>query len=327
MSDTTVTPYVDTSTPETLLEKNVNFAFGIAFLVIVVVSALRMRNTPPVAAAAETTVVTAFYSLICATATIRAVYFLIPSTVWQPAYTPTALEAHEDAGWFSYMLAECTVTLGSLTLFSIFILILVYWADILQKYYNPGARRTVPMHTFGYLTSALALAALLNVVLFFLGVYTTEGMVLGNALLLSATSLVCVTEITIFSRKFQNVLQTLGAINQVSTESQVKRIVWITVTGNVFFVSRALLEMFFCALLLVTWYQTGSVQRSFAHVTWDIFCVCKYGAEVMILSLMLHILQSRFNSSSSSNGGGSTNGTYQKVPEAETSGGGGGVVV
>ena len=102
-----------------------SIALGICFAVIMVVSALRMRQTP-IAAAAETTVVTAFYSLICATSCLRALYFLLPPIHHTP---PVALEKGEDSSWFSTLLAESLVTLGSLTLFSIFILILVYWAD------------------------------------------------------------------------------------------------------------------------------------------------------------------------------------------------------
>jgi hypothetical protein len=58
--------------------------------------------------------------------------------------------------------------------------------------------------------------------LFLLKFYTSEGMILVDSLLLGIVSLICVAEISIFSHRFRTVLRTLGAINQVSTESQVK---------------------------------------------------------------------------------------------------------
>jgi len=219
------------------------------------------------------------------------------------------------------------VTAGSLALFSIFILILVYWADILKKYFHPGSRRSLPMVTFLTLVVTLGGMMVLNVVLFLVKMYTTEGMILFHAILLAVVSIVCVCEITIFSHRFRTVLKTLGAINQVSTDSQVRRIVWITVTGNLFFVTRAFLETVFATLLILYWHQTGTVARSFTHLWWDIYTALKYASEVIILALMLYILQSRFHSAASSatsaassqgaGGGAASGGGYQRVPDAE----------
>lgn len=273
---------------------------------------------------AETTVVTAFYSLILATSILRAVWFVIPilySMVMTSLsddnadyiqYTPVAVNAWDTTqtpSWMIYAMSEMIVTAGSLTLFSIFILILVYWADILKKYYNPGSRRSLPMVTFLGLVGTLCALELVNLAFFLLGFYSTEGMILFNAILLSVVSIICVCEITIFSRKFQNVLKTLGAINQVSTDSQIKRIVWITVTGNLFFFTRALLETVFSSLLVVYWFQYHSVNRVFTHTWWDTYTFVKYWSEITILALMLHILQSRFSNSAS---GGAGSGSRQQ---------------
>ena len=300
----------------TVFEEYSDIVLGVAFLLTALVAAKRMYVNSRLFAGtiesrgndgqgssgggAETTVVTAFYSLILATALLRSMWFLIPSFVWHPHYTPVALYAFETTDtspteWIGYTLSELVVTIGSLTLFSIFILILVYWADILKKYYNPGCRRTLPMTTFISLVLTLIGLEILNLLLFLFGRYSTEGMILFNAVLLAVVSIVCVCQITIFSKKFQNVLITLGAINQVSTDSQIKRIVWITVTGNLFFFSRALLETVFAGILLVYYLQYQTINKVFTHSWWDTYTLLKYWSELIILALMLHILQSRFN--------------------------------
>lgn len=293
---------------------------------------------------AETTVVTAFYSLILATAILRSIWFLVPviivllndelslSDTNIIQYTPVAIYAWDNTinkySWIGYAINELIVTSGSLTLFSIFILILVYWADILKKYYNPGSRRSLPMITFLGLVSSLVVLEIINILLFLCKFYSSEGMILFNAILLAIVSIICVCEITIFSRKFQNVLKTLGAINQVSTDSQIRRIVWITVTGNVFFLSRAILETIFAVMLLIHYIQYHTINRFFTHTWWDIYTIIKYTCEIIILILMLHILQSRFSQqqSQSQNRTSSTptgaqpsqNNTvgYSKVPDA-----------
>lgn len=154
------------------------------------------------------------------------------------------------------------------------------------------------MTFLGFVATLLALA-LLNVFLFLLGLYTTEGMILYHAVLLAVVSIICVCEITIFSHRFRTILKTLGAINQVSTDSQIRRIVWITLTGNLFFVTRATLELAFCLTLVFYWHQTGTVARPFTHLWWDLYTGLKYASELTIMALMLYILQSRFHAAAS----------------------------
>ena len=273
----------------------------------------------------ETTVVTAFYSLILLTSTLRTIWLIVPSTFWSPYYTPHAMMAFdsEHPQWSLRFLEILLVGAGSLCLFSIFILILVYWADILKKYFYPGARRSKPMVTFLVLVSVLLIVQILNAVLFLMKNYSTEGMILVNAVTLSLVSLVCVCEITIFSHRFRTVLKTLGAINQVSTESQVKRIVWITVTGNLFFFARAFIETIFAVMLIVYWHKNGTVAEVFSHNLWDSYILLKHWSEVAILSLMLYILQSRFTSSLDGTGDSAAEqgkGGYEAVPDSEPEG-------
>jgi hypothetical protein len=299
---------------ETTFEVAMDALFGVAFLITAIFAAKRMTWTRQ-QGGSETTVVTAFYSLILVTSVLRAIWFLIPATVWTPSYTPVAVFAWdpEHPSWIGAFLSELVLTAGSLALFSIFILILVYWADILKKYFHPASRRSIPMVTFLMLVALLVAFEIVNLVCFLCQLYSTEGMILYNSVLLAAVSIVCVCEITIFSHRFRTVLKTLGAINQVSTDSQVKRIVWITVTGNLFFFTRAFLETIFCVYLLLWWKEEHTVARAFSHAWWDTYVAVKFVSEITILSLMLYILQSRFASNASASAGG-----YSSVPNAET---------
>mmetsp|Transcript_4317 Transcript_4317/g.10418 ORF Transcript_4317/g.10418 Transcript_4317/m.10418 type:complete len:359 (-) Transcript_4317:289-1365(-) len=278
-----------------------DIVFGTLFLVTAVFAAKRMSWTRQ-NSGAETTVVTAFYSLIFVTSILRAIWFLIPATVWTPSYTPVAIYAFDTdhPAWLGAFFSEFVLTMGSLSLFSIFILILVYWADILKKYFHPASRRAIPMVVFLAWVSFLVVLEIGNIAAFFFQLYTTEGMILFNSFLLAIVSFVCVYQITVFSHRFKTVLKTLGAINQVSTESQVTRIVWITMTGNLFFFTRAFLESIFCFYLYVYWKEEHTVARSFSHPFWDKFVGVKFFSELVILSLMLYILQSRFSGGSSS---------------------------
>lgn len=304
--------------PETTFEFFSDAIIGAAFLATAVVAAKRM-STSRSHGGAETTVVTAFYSLILLTSSLRSVWFLIPASVWSPYYTPHAVMAFDPGEqWGLKFLEIVLMGLGSLCLFSIFILILVYWADILKKYFYPGARRSKPMVTFLLLVAVLLAIQLLNATLFLCRRYSSEGMILVNSITMSLVSIVCVCEITIFSHRFRTVLKTLGDLNQVSTETQVKRIIWITVTGNIFFFTRAFLETTFAIVLIIYWHRTGTVAEVFSHATWDSYILLKHWSELAILALMLYILQSRFTSAVGNGNGfvGSEDG-YQAVPDTD----------
>eukprot|EP01082_Thalassiosira_pseudonana_P002685 g3067.t1 g3067 contig12:1350766-1351477(-) len=135
--------------PETGFEFYSDAVLGFGFLVTAILAAKRMSSSRS-QGGAETTVVTAFYSLILLTASLRTIWFIVPGTVWSTNYTPHAVMAFDSANpdWLMQFLEILLVGAGSLCLFSIFILILVYWADILKKYFYPGARRSKPMLTF-----------------------------------------------------------------------------------------------------------------------------------------------------------------------------------
>mmetsp|Transcript_16952 Transcript_16952/g.34890 ORF Transcript_16952/g.34890 Transcript_16952/m.34890 type:complete len:324 (+) Transcript_16952:321-1292(+) len=204
----------------TTFEKWMDVAFGVAFLITAIIAAKRMtwtRQQP----GAETTVVSAFYSLILVTSIFRSIWFLIPAEVWTPSYTPVAIYAWDNKhpAWIGAFLSEFVLTAGSLALFSIFILILVYWADILKKYFLPGSRRSIPMVTFLGLVFILVALEICNIVAFSFGLYTTEGMILFNSVLLAFVSIVCVCEITVFFSQIQNCLEDAWC-NQSSLDGQ-----------------------------------------------------------------------------------------------------------
>jgi len=230
----------------------------------------------------ETTVVTAFYSLILITSLSRTLWFTIPSYVLESSYAPEPIMAFGKTPWVGTFLSELLLSFGSLCLFSIFILILVYWHDILLKYFYPGLKRNKPISTFLTITGSLFVLQGTNMALFLLKFYTSEGMILVDSVLLGVVSLICVAEISIFSHRFRTVLRTLGAINQVSTESQVKRIVWITVTGNIYFLVRAALEISLSISLVLNYNSRKTFVAAFTDAQWDMYILAKHWCEVRL---------------------------------------------
>ena len=132
-------------------------------------------------------VVTILHVLILLTSVLRALlWFGIPEWIWRH-HLSQSNKTSSDAVVYAFraqypglgkFMSQVLVTAGSLALFSIFILILVYWADILKKYFRPGERRPRPMTAFVSWVLTLAGIEALNVIFVLLGLYPTEGMIL-----------------------------------------------------------------------------------------------------------------------------------------------------
>ena len=76
------------------------------------------------------------------TSALRGIWFVVPGTVWSMYYTLHAVMAfdpNDESRWVLQFVEVLLEGLGSLSLLSIFILILVYWTDILKKYFYPDA--------------------------------------------------------------------------------------------------------------------------------------------------------------------------------------------
>jgi len=240
------------------------------------------------------TAIKTFYFLIFGAAALRAIWFFIPSDVLEPSYAPAEVWAFQTPHWEGTLISEILLSGGSLCLFAIFVLIIIYWADLLKKVFKP-VRKHEPMTTFLTIMGSLAAFEIANFSLFCAGIYSSQVMTLLDSIMLALLSMVCVVEISIFSHRFRTVLTTLGAINQVPTDSQVRTIVWITVFGNVFFVLRAAIELFLAATFFALWKEKkplDSLATPRNHF-WDVYLLIKHTLELLILFLMLWTLQSR----------------------------------
>jgi hypothetical protein len=216
-------------------------------------------------------VITLFFSLITLTALMRAIWFLIPSTSLEETYSPIPIKAFETRGWKGILISEILLAMGSLSLYGVFLLVICYWAHMLQKVENPEVPETNyllpqsgsnyqtirskrgPMETFGLMMLFLSGVECLNIILFVFRFYNSEAMILFDSLLFSITSLATLIAISLFSNRIRVVLTMMGVINGNSTKPQVRRILAITVAANIFFGLRLLIEVSISLYLISLW--------------------------------------------------------------------------
>jgi multisubunit Na+/H+ antiporter MnhC subunit len=250
-----------------------DIVLGLSFLIIALFSGWRTFLYFSLSGGGK--VVTVFYLLITATAVIRTIWFLIPSSVLEGNYSPVPTLAFESPRWKGVLVSEVMLGSGSLCLYAVLLLVVCYWAHMLQKVEHPESpdtnyliysqqrgggsynrqfkQRRGPMSTFAWTMFGLVGAQALNIILFLCRVYNSEVLILYDSILFSFTSLSIIVAITIFSNKIRVVLTTIGVINENSTKPQVRRILAITVAANIFFVTRLVIELSITALLLTLW--------------------------------------------------------------------------
>lgn len=234
-------------------------------------------------------VVTYFYMLYAICAVTRAVWFLVPSAVLEPSYAPRPVFAFRGR-WIGTMASEILLSSGSVALFALFILLIVMWADLLQRLYNETLTRDKPLSSFMTILGVVCLLEVANIVCFLFSVYSSEGMILVDAVLFASASIICVFELTKFSHRIRRVLQTMMGINEVSYENQIFRILSFTVIGNLFFLCRATVEAV-CALSLVMfWHRNRTLEKVFNSQWWDAYILVKHWSEVAILTLIYAVL-------------------------------------
>ena len=204
-----------------------------------------------------------FYCLIFASSLSRAVWFLIPSSVLEVSYAPVAIVAWQSKGWFGTLISELLAAVGSLSLYSVFILVTCYWSTMMRKVnieiLEPhGLVRPKPsglgaIKRFLLIFGTIVAFQLLNLLLFLFEIINSEGMILFDSITLSVVAVVISGFMTILSTRIRVLLMTIGAINSSSTRPQTNRILAMTRVGNGFFFIRVALELAFtlyCIILM-----------------------------------------------------------------------------
>ena len=198
-------------------------------------------------------VITLFYSLIFLSSATRAIWFLIPSSVLEVSYAPVAIVAWESDGWIGTFVSELLAATGSLSLYSVFILVTCYWSTMMRKVnieilephgvVRPKPRGLGAIKMFLIIIGVIGAVQLLNITLFLTEAINSEGMILFDSITLSIVAVITSAFMTVLSTRIRVVLMTIGAINSNSTRPQTNRILAMTRVGNAFFFIRVALEL------------------------------------------------------------------------------------
>ncbi|CAN0473553.1 unnamed protein product [Laminaria digitata] len=109
----------------------------------------------------------------------------------KPTYEPSTEYAFKGH-WVGTYCSEILLFVGSLSLFSIFILMAIFWADLLKGIFKDSLRPSHPMASFTTVAAGLAAAEGVNSCLFFARVYSSQGMLMFERCVREMRVRVCV---------------------------------------------------------------------------------------------------------------------------------------
>lgn len=158
----------------------------------------------------------------------------------------------------------------------------------------PVTTHVGPFTTFSVFMLTLLCAAGLNILLFLRGVYSSEGLMLYDNAYLSLTSVALLLALQEFSSRIRAALRTIGVMSERPTETQSRRILYITATAYLFFLTRAALELVSFGWIMHCWLRKCCLMLCLqcCDVDWahTFFFLCLSAVSLLLQNICLLIL-------------------------------------
>ncbi|KAF0695520.1 Aste57867_13662 [Aphanomyces stellatus] len=231
---------------------------------------------------------TGFYVLLCLASLVRGVWFSTPYGVHVSGYVPQHLHIFED-GWGMLFLSEVAEMLGTLLLYSIFILMVVFWSDILHRAFDPHAyAASHPMRVFLSLAFFLLIFMSTGFLLFALDRIDSLLLLMYNDVAVALVSTICALSVVVYCCRIRTVLIAFLEVSKIETTARIQT---VTRTG-VLCASFLVLNAAFEAYMGFQMYRLQAVpdvppQDS---MSWWLLIMAKHLAEVFVLYALLYIL-------------------------------------
>ncbi|KDO33443.1 hypothetical protein SPRG_02250 [Saprolegnia parasitica CBS 223.65] len=258
---------------------------------------------------------TGFFTLMSLAALVRSVWYATPYSVHVSGYVPQRVYIFDD-GWYMLFISEIAEMAGTYILYAVFILMVVFWADILHGAFDRQDAPTYPMRVFATLCFLLGIAVSTGFALFGCNRIDSLWLLMYNDIVVVVLSLVTFVFVAIFACRMRTVLIAILEVSQVETTARIQT---VTRTG---FICCLFLLLNACFALVMTYHMyelqfdasipTGSTQ-------WFLFIMAKHLMEIFVLYFLLWTLWSTSPPDEPHMSGKSQadRRQYEKIPELE----------
>ncbi|DAZ98503.1 TPA: hypothetical protein N0F65_004940 [Lagenidium giganteum] len=226
-----------------------------------------------------------FYLLIALASFTRVVWFATPFGLDSVLVKPQRLMIG-DEGSVEFLVAELVELLGSFFIYSIFVLIVVFWADMLRRLFTHESVRSHPLRIFAIVLASLMLVQAVGFAVFLMGRADSFWLMLFDDLLLCLLSFGSLVAVLIYSFRMKTVLQAFLEVSQIDTTDRIKAVNWATSICAFFLVVNSL----FLGYSIVSLAKFHEVGVFFSSSQWWIFVASKHLVEILVMYFLLYTL-------------------------------------
>lgn len=258
-----------------------------------------------------------FYLLMGLAALTRVVWFATPYGVMSVLVEPRNMRVGDD-GWELFLIAEGVELLGSFLIYSIFVLIVVFWADMLRRLFTNGHIRSQPFKRFAAVVVTIVALQAIGFSVFVMDKADAYWLMIYDDSVMCALSLASLVAVLVYSFRMKTVLQAFLEVSQIDTTDRIKAVNWATSICAFFLVVNAL----FLVYSIVSLAGFGQVGVYLEPMYWWLFVASKHIVEILVLYLLLYTLWGKSSDDAEGKDG------YEPIPDylsdEETGVGGGG---
>jgi hypothetical protein len=197
-----------------------------------------------------------------------------------------------DEGWERFLLTEAVEMLGSFFIYSIFVLIVVFWADMLRRLFTHEHVRSHPLRNFCFILGSVLCLQAFGFGIFMLQKASSFWLMTYDAIILCGLTFGCLVSILIYSYRMRTVLQAFLDVSHIDTTDRIKAVNWAT-SISVFFLVVNSIYLCYSIISLVFFHQVDAFLDS--KRWWWVLVAYKHLIEIFVLYSLLFTLWGKSN--------------------------------
>uniref|UniRef100_M4B2T1 THH1/TOM1/TOM3 domain-containing protein n=1 Tax=Hyaloperonospora arabidopsidis (strain Emoy2) TaxID=559515 RepID=M4B2T1_HYAAE len=226
-----------------------------------------------------------FYLLMGLASLTRVLWFATPYGTQSVLMKPPRIMMG-DTGWTQFLAAETVELLGSFLLYSVFVLVVVFWADMLRRLFTHDSVRSHPLRLFFSVMSAMVTVQAIGVALFATRRVDSYWVLIYDDVVMCLLSIGSLAAVLVYSFRMKTVLLAFLEVSQIDTTDRIKAVNWATSICAFFLIANTVF-LTYSLVSLAHFHQAGVYLED---KSWWLFVASKHLVEIFVLYFLLYTL-------------------------------------
>lgn len=245
-----------------------------------------------------------FYLLLALASLTRVLWFATPYGVLSVLVEPERLYVG-DPGWQQFLATELMELLGSFLLYSIFVLIVVFWADMLRRLFTHESVRSHPLRLFFLVLAAVVALQAAGVATFALHRADSFWLIVYDDVVMCLLAAGSLAAVLVYAYRMKTVLQAFLEVSQIDTTDRIKAVNWATFICAFFLVTNSVFLVY--SIISVAYFH--QVDALLPPNRWWVVVATKHLVEIFVLYFLLFTLWGKSSDDAEGKDG------YEPIPD------------